>query len=627
MKTYKAIISLLLAILLTALTVGATPASAAADGFVDIAGHWAEATLQKSVSDGLLEGYGDGTVRPNNPITAPQLITIITRVLNVTGRANISHLDIPEDAWYYEAAQKAASLGLIPNGLADGPMTRQDAFALMARAFLLTMDAPALSVLDAFYDNELIREENRGALASLVYEGLVQGNAGALNVNGELSRAEFMAVLYRTAESQLSPTDMTGMTIDTARLNARGGGVLVNDSSLKYIVVSGSGQVINISGNYETLTISGSNNVITFSDSAQLGSLKLTGSNNSIVCGESDDSVASLTVSDAIEFGGVRNVIDLNGSFPGEVTISGTENQVFLTSSEPLSLLNVPGHAPYLSLDGSVKGAITITGNFLTLNQKGEGSTESLIIDADSGIYSFSEGASFAQISISGQKSTLTLDGSAALVTVTGYKTALKGAGTIDRLILNASGCTAELAVTNLEDNSAQYDRDRVLNLVSNVYSGNFTLAWAEAHDYEAYEKEIWVNAKGYSSRTEYLIWVNLAMQRVNIFQGGEGNWKLIRSCIIGSGAMGSKTPVGVYYTTYKLASGWTTATYTCRPVVGFKLGSGYAFHSRLYYPNSNRLTDASIGFPVSHGCIRMYDEDINFIYNSIPLNTTVVVY
>jgi lipoprotein-anchoring transpeptidase ErfK/SrfK len=95
----------------------------------------------------------------------------------------------------------------------------------------------------------------------------------------------------------------------------------------------------------------------------------------------------------------------------------------------------------------------------------------------------------------------------------------------------------------------------------------------------------------------------------------------------VASGAPSSRTPVGVYYTTYKLAGGWTTSTYTCRPVVGFKQGSGYAFHSRLYYPNSSRLTDASIGYPKSHGCIRMYDEDINYIYDYIPLNTTVVVH
>ena len=139
--------------------------------------------------------------------------------------------------------------------------------------------------------------------------------------------------------------------------------------------------------------------------------------------------------------------------------------------------------------------------------------------------------------------------------------------------------------------------------------------------------KEAWVNARGHSSNTEYLIWINLSMQRVNIFKGSAGDWELIRESIVGSGAPKTPTPVGVWTTTYKLAAGWTTSSYTCKPVVGFRQGTGYAFHSRLYYPNSSKLKDPGIGYPISAGCIRMYDEDVQFIFNHIPNDTTVVVY
>ncbi|MFB0920088.1 MAG: L,D-transpeptidase [Oscillospiraceae bacterium] len=122
-------------------------------------------------------------------------------------------------------------------------------------------------------------------------------------------------------------------------------------------------------------------------------------------------------------------------------------------------------------------------------------------------------------------------------------------------------------------------------------------------------------------------MWVNLSMQRVNIFKGSKGSWDLIYSCIVGTGAPGRGTPIGVWKTTYKAWGGWTTATYTVKPVVGFKDNTGYAFHSRLYYPGTSKLSDSSIGYPVSHGCVRMYDADILYIYNNIPLGTTVVVY
>ena len=171
-------------------------------------------------------------------------------------------------------------------------------------------------------------------------------------------------------------------------------------------------------------------------------------------------------------------------------------------------------------------------------------------------------------------------------------------------------------------------DAPDVLEKVTTGYKGDFTLEWALENDLTDYEKEVWVNAKGYSSDSEYLIWISIAYQRVNIFQGFEKNWELIRSCIVGTGAPGSGTGTGVFKTTYKQKNGWTTSKYTVRPVVRFRQGSGYAFHSRLYYPNNtSKFIDSRIGFPVSAGCIRMYDEDIYFIYDNVPDGTTVVVF
>ena len=144
--------------------------------------------------------------------------------------------------------------------------------------------------------------------------------------------------------------------------------------------------------------------------------------------------------------------------------------------------------------------------------------------------------------------------------------------------------------------------------------------------DYTPEEKTVFVNAKGYSSKTQYLIWVSRAAQKVNIFEGSQNNWTLIHEFQCATGAASSPTPVGVTYVTYKQTD-WTTSSYTCRPIVRFYPGSGYAFHSILYYPRSDRVKDGTIGRPASHGCVRMLDEGIFWIYNNIPTQTTVVIY
>jgi lipoprotein-anchoring transpeptidase ErfK/SrfK len=83
---------------------------------------------------------------------------------------------------------------------------------------------------------------------------------------------------------------------------------------------------------------------------------------------------------------------------------------------------------------------------------------------------------------------------------------------------------------------------------------------------------------------------------------------------------------VGLTKTTYK-ETGWYNSTYSCRPVVRFYPNTGYAFHSRLYYPNGTTLKDSSIGWPVSAGCIRMLDADINYLYKYLPNGSTVLIY
>jgi hypothetical protein len=49
------------------------------------------------------------------------------------------------------------------------------------------------------------------------------------------------------------------------------------------------------------------------------------------------------------------------------------------------------------------------------------------------------------------------------------------------------------------------------------------------------------------------------------------------------------------------------------------KLGDGYQLHGT---PNKK-----SIGTAATHGCIRMHDEDIEWLYNNVPVGTKVYLY
>jgi hypothetical protein len=182
-----------------------------------------------------------------------------------------------------------------------------------------------------------------------------------------------------------------------------------------------------------------------------------------------------------------------------------------------------------------------------------------------------------------------------------------------------------------------ELETPRVLNMVTSRYNGDHTLEWAENNDYDVFEKELYVNAKGYTSRTEYLVWVNRCFQRANIFKGtGQANeWELYEVFIISTSLWLNSTPRGVTTIPSRTSAGWSFPEegYRVEPVVRFwperssQNGQSFAFHSRPLDLRTREVVDARIGIPASSGCIRMFCEDAWWLYNNVPDHTTVVVY
>ena len=152
-----------------------------------------------------------------------------------------------------------------------------------------------------------------------------------------------------------------------------------------------------------------------------------------------------------------------------------------------------------------------------------------------------------------------------------------------------------------------------------NISTKNYT----RYTDYTQSEKENYVNIKGYSSTSKYLVWVSRLTQKVNIFEGSQRQWKLIHAFTCATGANTTPTVPGVFRYQYRMNKWDFDTYYVSRPMI---FNGGHAFHTRTYRTNGT-LLDPTIGRPVSHGCIRMYDQDVNWMWNNLPFGTTVVVY
>ncbi len=85
--------------------------------FTDIASHWAKNEIGIAANKGWINGYPDGTFRPNQYITRAEAMTLVNRVLNRLPENTSDLLDTmikwPDNsdtsAWYYLAVQEATN--------------------------------------------------------------------------------------------------------------------------------------------------------------------------------------------------------------------------------------------------------------------------------------------------------------------------------------------------------------------------------------------------------------------------------------------------------------------------------------------------------------------------------------
>ena len=92
-------------------------ANTTAVDFSDIASHWAKNEISAAANNGWINGYTDGTFRPNNKITRAEAMTLVNRVLKrLPEIAEDLHNDMIKwsdnsdtSAWYYLAVQEATN--------------------------------------------------------------------------------------------------------------------------------------------------------------------------------------------------------------------------------------------------------------------------------------------------------------------------------------------------------------------------------------------------------------------------------------------------------------------------------------------------------------------------------------
>ena len=177
--------------------------------FPDVKNHWARKFIEALATRRILNGYPDGSFRPNHSVTRAEFAAIITSTFHQIPkkREYIPFVDVPANHWAFSAIQKSYETVFItgfPNRLfrPKNRITRANALVsiISGLGFTSSVDSDLLNRLPEFYrDYNQIPDYAKIAMAISTKAGLVASypDNKLLNPTLAATRADIAVFVYQ----------------------------------------------------------------------------------------------------------------------------------------------------------------------------------------------------------------------------------------------------------------------------------------------------------------------------------------------------------------------------------------------------------------------------------------------
>lgn len=177
--------------------------------FADLDSHWAKTDIELLASKRIVNGVTPSRFSPDSPITRAEFAALLVRALGSSApAAAASFSDVATADWYNEAVEQAVNAGIV-EGYQDGTfkpndrITREQMAVMLSRA-LKYVDQSALAgdaqatILEKYADKEAIGAWARPAVAQLLAADILKGkSATTIDPDANASRAEAVVLLKR----------------------------------------------------------------------------------------------------------------------------------------------------------------------------------------------------------------------------------------------------------------------------------------------------------------------------------------------------------------------------------------------------------------------------------------------
>lgn len=172
----------------------------------DVKGHWSELKVNYLMEENIINGYPDGSFRPENSITRAEFIKVINGALRLSNRGIVSFNDVSRNNWFYNDISIAVGEGYL-GGYADntvkpnGNITREEASVMIGRALKLKEGNDKSNI---FKDSNSIATWSKGYINAIYERKYITGYPdGSFRPKNNLKRAEVASILIKVMGVEL----------------------------------------------------------------------------------------------------------------------------------------------------------------------------------------------------------------------------------------------------------------------------------------------------------------------------------------------------------------------------------------------------------------------------------------
>lgn len=194
---------------------------------------YTEPYMKRMEELGLLQGDADGDLRPGDPITRAEFVTIINRAFGYQSAGGHPFRDVPGTAWYAEDVDIGYTEGYItgtsPTAFSPNlSITREEAAFILAKNLMME---PAVGENTSFADGRSISTWSRGMVSAAAENNLISGYPdGTFRPQKSITRGEAAVILLNAVGTPVSRPGTTTLGDVWGNVTITSSGVTLKDT-------------------------------------------------------------------------------------------------------------------------------------------------------------------------------------------------------------------------------------------------------------------------------------------------------------------------------------------------------------------------------------------------------------